>query len=140
MKRWLFDTGPIVAYLDSSDSWHGRVVSTLDEFRGQIHTTSAVVVESMHLVGSAHEGPSLLADFLEGSGAQIRECTKIADLRAATELMRKYADIPMDFADATLVLLADELKISEICTLDRRGFRAYRTSAGKHFSLVMEND
>jgi predicted nucleic acid-binding protein len=50
--------------------------------------------------------------------------------------MRKYADTPMDFADATLVLLADATGILEILTLDRRGFSTYRTSKGKRFRLM----
>jgi hypothetical protein len=52
-------------------------------------------------------------------------------------LMRKYHDTPMDFADATLILLAVELRTTDICTLDRRGFAIYRTSTGKRFHLVL---
>lgn len=36
--------------------------------------------------------------------------------------MEKYEDISMDFADATLVFLAEEIDVIEILTLDRRGF------------------
>ena len=52
--------------------------------------------------------------------------------------MSKYSDTPMDFADATLVLLAEELGVAEILTLDRRGFTAYRTRKGKAFRLVLQ--
>jgi hypothetical protein len=40
---------------------------------------------------------------------------------AAVELMKRYRDIPMDFADATLVCLADELSETSILTLDAAG-------------------
>ncbi len=60
-----------------------------------------------------------------------------ARVLAAAELMQKYSDTPMDFADATLVLLAAQLGVIEIVTLDRRGFSTYRTSKGKSFRIVM---
>jgi predicted nucleic acid-binding protein len=44
----------------------------------------------------------------------------------------------MDFADATLVLVADVLEVTDIFTLDRRGFSTFRTSEGKPFNLVMD--
>jgi hypothetical protein len=42
----------------------------------------------------------------------------------------------MDFADATLVLLADELGAGDILTLDQRGFRTYRFRGSRRFNLV----
>ncbi len=47
-------------------------------------------------------------------------------------------DIPMDYADATLVLLADGLEVWEILTLDRRGFSTYRTKGRRAFRLVLD--
>jgi predicted nucleic acid-binding protein len=52
--------------------------------------------------------------------------------------MEKYADLPMDYADATLVLLAERLGVFDLLTLDRRGFTVFRSSRGQHFSLVLD--
>jgi len=52
-------------------------------------------------------------------------------------LMERYADTPMDFADATLVLAADHLDVADVLTLDRRGFSTYRTSKRRAFRLVL---
>jgi predicted nucleic acid-binding protein len=52
--------------------------------------------------------------------------------------MEKYRNLPMDYADATLVDLAGRIHIHDICTLDRRGFSTYRTRTGKHFKLVLD--
>lgn len=52
-------------------------------------------------------------------------------------LVAKYANTPMDFADATLVLPAEGLNVTEILTLDRRGFSRYRTRQRRHFQLVL---
>ena len=55
---------------------------------------------------------------------------------AAADLMSQYSDTPMDFADATLVLLADVLGVADILTLNRRGFSKYRAAKGKAFRFV----
>ena len=52
-------------------------------------------------------------------------------------LMRKYSDAPMDFAEATLVLLADHTGVHEMLPLDRRGFSTYRTAKNHRFRLVI---
>ena len=138
MRRWLIDTGPIVAYLDASDSAHAAVSACLDTFRGRLFTTEAVIVEAMHFLSAAEEGPSLLAEFVEAGQLRASGCCRADQLGKAAALMSKYADTPMDFADATLVLLADETGVLEIVTLDRRGFSAYRTSRGKPFRRVLD--
>jgi hypothetical protein len=135
---WLLDTGPIVAYLDSDDPSHELASEVLDRFTGQLVTTSAVVTEAMHFLSSAPQGPGFLVDFLEASGTEIAECCRSIELKSAVKLMKKYADTPMDFADASLILLGDKLKQSNICTLDRRGFSTYRTLTGKRFTLVLD--
>ena len=50
------------------------------------------------------------------------------DLADAARRMEKYADLPMDYPDATLVLLAERLEVFDVLTLDRRGFKVYRST------------
>ncbi len=138
MKTWLIDTGPIVAYIDSTDPWHASVVPVLENFRGKLLTTAAVVVECMHLTASVREGPEALLEFIARAGIEIFECTRFDQLRDTVSLMARYHNIPMDFADATLVLLAEATGFHEICTLDGRGFATFRTRKGKRFLLVIQ--
>lgn len=137
MRTWLLDTGPLVAYLDRADPMHDRAAAAVDGFAGQLVTTGAVITEAMHLVAEAADGPMLLTDFVRASHIRVFEATQPNQLVLAGELMRQYAKTPMDFADATLVLLADEVGAVEVLTLDRRGFSAYRTAKGKRFRLVL---
>ena len=51
------------------------------------------------------------------------------------ELMKKYRDVPMDLADATLVALAEKLSVSRVLTLDR-DFRIYRIKGRKTFEIL----
>jgi predicted nucleic acid-binding protein len=138
MNRWLVDTGPFVAYLDRTDRMHDAVAARLDAFTGRIATTGAVVTEVMYFLSEDPDGPLSFAELLVRSNAAIVEATRPTDVLAAATLMRKYADTPMDFADATLVALAEQMDVRDILTLDRRGFSTYRTSSGRPFRLVLD--
>lgn len=140
MKTWLVDTGPLVAYLDADDPAHGEVAGRLEAFSGRLATTGAVLAEAMHFVSESPDGPSLLAELAAASGLGVYDLCQPPELGAAAALMRKYRDTPMDFADATLVLLAEALETSEVLTLDRRGFSTYRTRPGRAFRQVLDRN
>lgn len=138
MRTWLLDTGPLVAYLDARDSEHGRIAAILEPFSGQLLTSSAVITEAMHFVSATRHGPRALAEFIHQSRTEVYDLSRPPELSEAVSLMERFADTPMDFADATLVLLAEALSTNEILTLDRRGFSAYRTRAGQALQLVLD--
>jgi predicted nucleic acid-binding protein len=138
VKTWLLDTGPLVAYLDASEPGHIEVVSRLEAFNGQMATTNAVITEAMHFVSASAKGPRLLAEFVAMSRTRIYDLCRPAELAEAAALMAKYADTPMDFADATLVLLAEALGVRDVLTLDRRGFSTYRTRKRSSLRLVLD--
>ena len=52
--------------------------------------------------------------------------------------MSKYADVPMDFPDATLVWIAELSGTDRILTLDRRGFTSFRYQKNRRFKLLLE--
>ena len=139
MKTWILDTGPLVAYLDAKDAAHQEVAARLDTFDGELVTTSAVINEAMHFVGEAPGGPRLLAEYVAASGLRVYDLSAASDLRDAATLMEKYADTPMDYADATLLLLAEALELGDILTLDRRGFSVFRTRRRHRLTLVLDS-
>jgi predicted nucleic acid-binding protein len=138
VKTWLIDTGPLVAFLDAADPGHKRVVACLEDFSGQLVTTSAVITEAMHFVSASKDGARLLAEFVTLSRTEVYDLCRPPELLEAAMLMQKYADTPMDFADATLLLLAEALDVRDIITLDRRGFSAYRTRRRRGLRLVLD--
>lgn len=137
MRSCLIDTGPFVSYLHRKDPAHDGVASFIDSFKGRLATTSAVIGEVMYFISELPDGPIAFAEFLMRSDTQIAELSQPKHILAAAQLMKKYSDTPMDFADATLILFAEEIGVTEILTLDRRGFSTYRTSKGKSFHLVL---
>ena len=138
MKTWLVDTGPVVAYLDAEDPAHADVAGCWDSFRGQLVTTSAVIIEAMHFVTASPSGARYLADLVAASGMEVYDLSRPPELFEAVTLMEKYSDTPMDYADATLVLLAEALEVHEVLTLDRRGFSTYRARKRRAFRLVLD--
>ncbi len=139
MTLWLLDTGPLVAYLDRGDPAHAEVADRLDGFRGRLATTSAVVTEAMHLVAADTRGPRAVAELLVAAGVDVADFSRPPEILLAVELMERYPNLPMDFADATLLLLAEGLACHDLLTLDRRGFSAFRTREGRAMTLVLDS-
>ena len=139
MRPALLDTGPLVALLDRRDPDHEWVAPRFGEVVGHVVTTGAIVTEATFFLQNARDGIARLFDLLVHPRIEIRDCFAPVRLQAAAALMRRYADTPMDFADATLVVLADELETDRVLTLDQRGFRTYRHGRGRGFRLVLQD-
>ena len=131
----LLDTGAFVALADRSERRHADCVAVLEGWRGSIVTTEAVLTETLHLVGPRWQAQKLCLEFVL-RGAFVLIPSSPESLRRASVLMEKYRNVPMDYADATLVALGEELKIDRVFTLDHRGFSAYRLNQRKAFQLV----
>jgi predicted nucleic acid-binding protein len=65
---------------------------------------------------------------------EIEELT-IADLRRTLEVIRRYEDAQIGFVDATVVAIAERLKLQRILTTDRRDFSLVRPRHCKEFEL-----
>ncbi len=134
MRNMLFDTGVFVAFLDKSERNHERCVAFLKEFRGTLFTTEPVLTETLYLLGPSIKAQRACIDFILKGGATLIP-QSMESLSRASTLMEKFDNIPMDFADATLVALAEEIDAEEILTLDRKGFGAYRIRGKTAFTI-----
>ena len=131
----LLDTGAFVALVDRSEKRHADCVAALESWTGAIVTTEAVVTETLHLVGPRWSAQKVCVEFLL-RGAFLLVPLSRAALERVSALMERYRNVPMDFADATLVALAEELATDRVFTLDRRGFSTYRLNRRKAFQIV----
>jgi uncharacterized protein len=138
MSAVLLDTGPIVASLDRSDPHHEWVMQRFSSIRGRVLTTGAIVTEASFFLQDATGGIGRLVDLIDRLRVEIWDCFSLQILRSAEKLVTAYADPPMDFADATLVLAAEHYGIGEIATLDQRGFRTFRYGRNKSFRLLLQ--
>lgn len=134
----LADTGFLYALLDKSDAWHERAVAALDANDEGLITTWPVLTEAVHLIMRSlgtQPAVALMLDVAEGS---IRVWN--ADFDATQKmpvLMKRYSDLPMDLADASLVLLAESLGHGRIYTTDERDFRTYRWKSRAPFQNLL---
>ena len=125
----LIDAGPLGALFDPSDDAHAGCVGLLSTIHEPILTTSCVLTEVFHLLSPDSRGARALMAFVGKGGLRIRELDR-EDLMRAFELMVKYADAPMDLADASLVAIAEKLDLRRIFTMDRNDFSFYRIRLG----------
>ena len=131
----LLDTGPFVALVDRSETRHADCVVALEGWTGPIVTTEAVLTETLYLVGPRWDAQRVCFEFF-ARGAFLLVPSSQQSLRRVAALMEKYQDVPIDFADATLVALGEELDTTQVFTLDRRGFSVFRLKGRKPFVLI----
>jgi predicted nucleic acid-binding protein len=131
----LLDTGALVATLHRNDRDHSRCVAVLEGFRGTLLTTEPVLTETMFLLARVPGGQDRCLEFFLRQGAVLVPQSK-ESLARCRELVARHHDLPMDFADATLVALAEDLGVKRVFTLDRRGFTVYRVGRRERFAIV----
>jgi uncharacterized protein len=129
----LLDTGPIVALLDRDDGAHARCVEAARRERARLVSTWAVVTEAMYLLHDSTAAQSELLGWLEKGHVRIAELHDL--LPRIRKLLEKYADLPVDFADATLVAVAERDGIDRVFTLDG-DFTIYRIGGRRRFRIV----
>jgi hypothetical protein len=129
-----------LALANRSDRHHHAAVRSLDLVREPLVTTWPVLTETCHLL-SNRLGVAAQLTFVRSAqdGAfEIFDLTRHHWPRIET-LMTKYKDLPMDLADASVVLLAEDLGTGRILTTDRRDFGAYRWKSRKPFQNLMDD-
>ena len=120
----LIDAGPLIALFDSSDKHNSGVRSFLKKNPYRFVSTIAVFTEVSHMLDF---NSKVLRDFYEWvmyKGIIISDINQ-NDMLRLIELTDKYADVPMDFADATLVITAEKTGIRQIISMDK-DFYIYR--------------
>lgn len=121
--------------LDRSQTHHTKCVRFFGEWEGAVVSTEAVLTEATHLLGKQRGGRQACVDFFLSGGALLVPATN-ASLRRARDLVSQYSDLPMDYADATLVVLAEELDTNLVFTTDRRDFGVYRIKGRRRFEIL----
>ena len=128
----LVDTGPIIGLFDPLDPFHKRSVKILQQIHEPLYSALLVLTEAFHMLNPGSLGAENLRSFVIKGGLSIWSMDERALLRAF-ELMKKYADHPMDLADASLVSAAEALRTRRVFTIDRDDFETYRVKIGHRY-------
>ncbi len=131
----LLDTGPLVAFLNQTDAYHVWAKTQLSLIAQPMLTCEAVITEACYLLRAQKEGPAAILQCLQ-RGLITIEFAVTEEAKAVQALMARYANLPMSFADACLVRMAEQIGDSVILTLDS-DFQVYRKHSRQVIPLMM---
>ncbi len=136
MRKSLVDAGPLIAIFDRDDFYHEPIKNFLKSYEGLLFTTCPVITEVLYMLNF---NPKTQLDFLQWVE---RGAINIVDLNQeyltrAIELSLKYTDIPMDFADSSLIILSEKMKITEIISIDT-DFFVYRNIRNQYLKNIFQ--
>ena len=132
------DTGYWYALIDQQDRFHRAAITAHEALRERLVATWPVILETSYLLGRTF-GSDAPADWLcvvAASEFEVNDLTR-ADAGRAALLMRQYESLPMDLADASLVVHAERTYDGRILSTDQRDFNSYRFKNSKPFKNLL---
>lgn len=138
MARALVDTGAIVALFNRDDPHHGTASGWFRGFRGLLLTTEAVVTETAYVLAASPEHRrAALAWVARARTAGLLRVEPVFDHSVISGILDRYASLPCDYADATLIELAEREGVAAIATIDQRDFSIYRLRGRRRFRVLL---
>ena len=137
MRNTLIDAGPLIALFDRSDQYYLAALRFVEDFRGYLWTTWPVITEASHMLDFSVKSQVALLEWIRRGGIQIFELENSHLARLIT-LTNKFDDVPMDLADASLIVLSEEKGFKEIATIDG-DFYIYRDVRNNYLQNVFLN-
>ena len=134
----LVDAGALIALLDRSDAHHHSCLEALATISDPLVTVLPAITEAMHLLSETPAGQEAIFDMIDDEALTVAAIDE-ADLPRMKALMRKYRDLPMDFANAALVRVAERERLTRILTFDAH-FKVYALPGRAKFVLATELD
>lgn len=137
----IVDTGFWIALANRKDHFHSLAVETLSQLQDPLITTWPVITETCYLLLSrlGHESSLRFMEELQKRTFEVFDIQEV-HYKVLIKLMRKYADLPMDLADASLVILAEHLGHGRILSTDLRDFHGYRWKQRHPFENLLETN
>lgn len=135
------DSGFLYALLDKRDAWHARAVAAAPTAQEGWVTTWPVLTEATHLMArrlGSRFAEALLDEVADG--ALLAWDVPQDQVARIPAMMQRYASLPMDLADASLILLAEHLGHGRILTTDERDFGSYRWKSRKPFHNLLAHE
>ena len=134
MRNTLIDAGPLIALFDRSDQYHFKAVRFMEDYEGYLWTTWPVLTEASHMLDFSTTAQSALLEWIERGGLRIYELDE-AHITRILELTNKFNDVPMDLADASLVVVSELSGYSNIISIDS-DFYIYRDIRNKYLNNI----
>ena len=131
------DAGTLFAQADADDPEHEAVVALFEDERGPLVTSQVAVAEADYLI-LTRLGVDVELAFLDdlAGGTFVVDCLDRKELGLARDLARRYRDLKLGLADASLAVLADRHRTNRIASFDERAFRAMTPLRGDAFVIL----
>lgn len=123
----------MVALFNRSDHYHKATLEFVKHFRGKFHTTLANITETVYLLDFSRDAQIAFLEWVGKGGIKI-ESVHEYDILNFIKTFQKYSDLPMDFADACMVILAETHDWLDIATIDK-DFHIYRINGSEKFRV-----
>lgn len=133
-KKVIIDSGPLIALFNKNDKYHNHAINFIKKFKGQFFTNLSVITEVFYLLDYSIEDQLNFIKWIKDGALTIINLIH-ADYDRIIELIEKFSDLPIDFADASLISISERLRIYEVATIDS-DFYIYRTKNKKYFTNV----
>ncbi|WP_001181761.1 type II toxin-antitoxin system VapC family toxin [Leptospira interrogans] len=132
----LIDSGPIVALFNTNDKFHKSIYKFIKSYKGSLFLSWPVVTEVVYLLSFSIDAQSDFLEWIERGNIQILDI-QLEDLRYIKTRMKKYSDLSMDLADASLMCIAERQGIERIISIDS-DFSIYKTLKGKFLQNLLK--
>jgi len=133
-RKVIVDAGPLIALFDKDDAYHQQALTFLEGFQGTLLSNHAVTTEVTHLLDFSVRVQIDFLRWIAAGGISLQDISN-EDVFRIVELVEKYAGLPMDYADASLVALGERLSLYYIASVDK-DFSIYRAAGKKTFRNV----
>lgn len=134
MRNTLIDAGPLIGLFDRSDKYHFKVLRFIEDFKGYLWTTWPVATEVSHMLDFSTKVQLAFLRWIDRGGLQLFNLEE-KHLHRIIELSEKFSDVPMDLADASLIVAAESKGLTEIASIDS-GFYVYRDIRNRYLQNV----
>ena len=126
MKNTLIDAGPLIALFNKNDKYHEKIKEFIKNYKGLLTTSWPVITEVCHMLDFNINAQIDFLKWIKLGGLKVEDI-ETEEIDKIINLSEKYYDIPMDLADATLIVISERLGIKEIITIDS-DYYIYRTT------------
>ncbi len=133
-RRAAIDSGPLIALFDASDKYHSNAVEFLKGYSGQLYSTIPVIAEVMYILSFSIKAQVNFMQWVVDGAIEMVEVDNDA-FKRIIEMTKKYSDLPMDFADGSLVAICEKLRIKNVVSIDS-DFYIYRTESKSAFKNI----
>jgi predicted nucleic acid-binding protein len=136
-RRILVDSSFLIALYDKSADEYAETTEIAELYQAQFLVPQVVLTEVIHILKreTGIQGAVQFLDEFSNSRPFLQEIT-VTDLRRVREIMQQYADVRIDFVDSCILALAERLKITQVCTFDRRDFSILKPKHVRNLEIL----